>query len=576
MNLHTLIDSLISDTVQKSIPLFGPELVLSATIVVLLLARVLPLLDRIPPVVIAFVGAVTALITAVPQEGFASLGSIEPQEFFTGMLVYDGMTAYFRLFLMAFAVLFVILSQLTGIADRDDGQDYFSLVFGATIGMCIMVSANHLLTMFLGVEMASVPSYVLAGIVKGRRRSSEAALKYAVYGAGAAGVMLYGTSLLAGLLGTAHFPTMAQRLVDFDLPTRIADRDLTVMVLALAGLMVGVGLAFKLSAVPFHFWCPDVFEGASAEVGGFLSVASKAAALALLVRVAIGLSHEPPTSDKLGSPPADVAVIERAESSPSMLLVAAQQPVNQSSEAESDEAKEQETPLSPVRRFIVTLIAVVSVVTCTFGNLAAYGQRNIKRMLAYSTISHAGFMMMPVAAAVALIGMGKTAAASEAIAALMLYATIYLFMNLGAFAIIAFMRNSMQSEEIRDYSGLIGRSPLIAVAFTVILFSLVGLPPLAGFWPKLRVLQALFEANTPLLMFVMVVGAANTALSLVYYLRVAKTMCIDREADATRPVALDFFSTAFVLAMALPVVLYGLDPERIARWTQQAASGLFQ
>ena len=238
-------------------------------------------------------------------------------------------------------------------------------------------------------------------------------------------------------------------------------------------------------------------------------------------------------------------------------------------------ATDAETPLGPVRSFLITLIGVVSIVTCTFGNLAAYGQRNIKRMLAYSTIAHAGFMMMPVAAAVALIGLGKTAAASEAIAALMLYATIYLFMNLGAFAIIAFMRNSMQSEEIKDYSGLIGRSPLIAVAFTVILFSLVGLPPLAGFWPKLRVLQSLYEANSTLLMFVLVAAAANTALSLVYYLRLAKTMCIDREADGTRPVTLGFFQTAFVLAMALPVVLYGLDPERIARWTQQAADGLF-
>jgi NADH-quinone oxidoreductase subunit N len=573
VNLHTLIDSLISDTLQKSLPLFGPELVLCATIVVLLLARVLPLLDRIPPVVIAFIGALTALIAAVPHEGLASFGSIESQEIFTGMLVYDGMTAYFKLFLMAFAVLFVILSQLTGIADRDDGQDYFSLVFGATIGMCIMVSSNHLLTMFLGVEMASVPSYVLAGIVKGRRRSSEAALKYAVYGAGAAGVMLYGTSLLAGLLGSAHFPTMVRRLVEFDLPTRIADRELTVMVLALAGLMVGVGLAFKLSAVPFHFWCPDVFEGASAEVGGFLSVASKAAALALLVRVAIGMSYEPPTSDKLGSPPPDVAMIQPADVHAPILLVAQQNAAGDDSAAD---AATKEGPLDPVRSFIVTLIGVVSIVTCTFGNLAAYGQRNIKRMLAYSTIAHAGFMMMPVAAAVALVGMGKTAAASEAIAALMLYATIYLFMNLGAFAIIAFMRNSMQSEEIKDYSGLIGRSPLIAVAFTVILFSLVGLPPLAGFWPKLRVLQALYEANSTLLMFVLVAAAANTALSLVYYLRLAKTMCIDREADGTRPVTLGFFQTAFVLAMALPVVLYGLDPERIARWTQQAASGLFQ
>jgi NADH-quinone oxidoreductase subunit N len=344
------------------------------------------------------------------------------------------------------------------------------------------------------------------------------------------------------------------------------------MVLALAGLMVGVGLAFKLSAVPFHFWCPDVFEGASAEVGGFLSVASKAAALALLVRVAIGMTYEPPTSDKLGSPPPDVAAIQPADVHAPILLVAQQQAEGDESDAN---AAVKEGPLDPVRSFVVTLIGVVSIVTCTFGNLAAYGQRNIKRMLAYSTIAHAGFMMMPVAAAVALVGMGKTAAASEAIASLMLYATIYLFMNLGAFAIIAFMRNSMQSEEIKDYSGLIGRSPLVAVAFTVILFSLVGLPPLAGFWPKLRVLQSLYEANSALLMFVMVAAAANTALSLVYYLRLAKTMCIDREADGTRPVTLGFFQTAFVLAMALPVVLYGLDPERIARWTQQAADGLF-
>ena len=140
--------------------------------------------------------------------------------------------------------------------------------------------------------MASVPSYVLAGILKGRRRASEAALKYAVYGAGAAGVMLYGISLLAGLLGTAHLPTMAARLVEMDIPAMIASGEggSQLMVLALAALMIMVGLAFKLSAVPFHFWCPDVFEGAAAEVDAFLSVASKGAAMALLVRVALGVT----------------------------------------------------------------------------------------------------------------------------------------------------------------------------------------------------------------------------------------------------------------------------------------------
>ena len=196
------------------------------------------------------------------------------------MLVYDTFTVYFRTLLLLFAVLFVIFTQHLGHSRRDDAPDVYALVLGATLGMCMMASANHLLMVFLGVEMASVPSYALAGMLKGRRQSSEAALKYAVYGAGAAGVMLYGISLLAGVLGSCPLPTMAVRLAELLQPANLehgigAD---THMVLALGGLMVMVGLAFKLSAVPFHFWCPDVFEGASAEVNAFLSVASKAAA----------------------------------------------------------------------------------------------------------------------------------------------------------------------------------------------------------------------------------------------------------------------------------------------------------
>lgn len=571
MNLQTIVDSLITDTVQTSLPLFRPELVLCATIVVMLLATVLPLLDRIPPFALALVGAIAALVAAVPPGGLtpAAFGAIEPQELFTGMLVYDSVTAFVRVFLMAFAVMFVILSRLTGIADREDGQDYYSLVFGATVGMCLMASVNHLLSLFLAIEMASVPSYVLAGIVKGRQRSSEAALKYAVYGAGAAGVMLYGTSLLAGLLGTAHLPSMARALIDFDVPAKLAEGQLSVMVLALGGLMLGVGLAFKLSAVPFHFWCPDVFEGASAEVGGFLSVASKTAALALLIRVGIGLGHEPAAA------PADkpTATVEAAATAGDHLAAAGQAGVTLVAQ-EADAPAEAESPLAPVRRFFVILVAVVSVVTCTFGNLAAYGQKNIKRLLAYSTIAHAGFMMMPVAAAVALMDRDPRAA-SDAISAVLLYATVYLFMNLGAFAIVAFLRNSIHSEEIKDYAGLIRQSPSAAVAMTIILFSLVGLPPLAGFWPKLRVLQSLYEAGGPLLMFVFVVAAINTAISLVYYLRVAKTICMDPEPESSQPAELGFLPSAYIWAMALPIVVFGILPELIAPLAQQATTGFF-
>ena len=562
MNFHSLINNLLTN-LDTSVWLFKSELALCVTIVVMLLAKVLPLAQRVPSVVFALVGSVVALWLALPPDGMASWAELPRQELFTGMLVNDTLTAYMRVFLMSFAVLFIVMSWLTGIADREDGQDFFVLVLGAIVGMCVMSSANHLLTLFLGIEMASVPSYVLAGVVKGRRRSSEAALKYVVYGAGTAGVMLYGVSLLAGVLGSAHFPTMAHELAALDIPAMIASgaEGSKLMVLALGGLMLGVGLAFKLSAVPFHFWCPDVFEGASAEIGAFLSVASKAAALALLLRVGFGLTHIPeqPQPEVTVAPAAATMLV----SGPAVFKL-----------AQAENVKEQAGgPLSPVKNFFVTILAIVAMVTCTFGNLAAYGQTNIKRMFAYSTIAHAGYMMMAAAAAVALVA-NNTADAHSAVSALLFYIGIYLFMNLGAFAIIAFLRNAMHSEEIADYAGLIRSCPTVAVMMTIILASLFGLPPMAGFWPKLRILQALYEAGGTLLTVTFVVACVNTVISLVYYLRVVKTMCMDPEPDTRGPVSLGFLPVAYVLVVSLPVAILGVMPDWLARWADQAARHL--
>ncbi len=606
---------MIRDTLDTSLPLFRPELALCATIVLLLLVRVFRGGQRIPSFLLAIGGSVVALWLALPDSGLASGATTQPQEIFTGMLVYDSLTAYMRVFFLVFAVLFVVLSQLTGIADREDGQDYFVLVLGATLGMCIMASANHMLTVFLGIEMASVPSYVLAGIVKGRRRSSEAALKYAVYGAGAAGIMLYGISLLCGVLGTAHLPTMASELAALDIPAMIesGENQRTLMVLALGGLMMGVGIAFKLSAVPFHFWCPDVFEGASAEVDAFLSVASKGAALALLLRVGFGLglvsedaqtnvtsarsaavigAPAPTTAPTTASPPGSAIVPSPRSATATAdapttartamfntILTAAEKSVFKKNSfiqpvVQPEDTARTNAPLSPVRRFFVILVAIVSVITCSFGNLAAYGQTNIKRMFAYSTIAHAGYMMMAAAAAVALVGY-NIAQSQAAVSALLLYLAIYLFMNLGAFSIIAFLRNSMHSEEIKDYAGLIRSCPMTAVMLTAVLVSLIGLPPLAGFWPKLRVLQSLYQAGGPLMMFLLVVAALNTVISLVYYLRVAKTMCIDGPPDSRGPVSLGFLPSAYILIVTSPVLLLGVLPDQCARWADQAARQLF-
>ncbi len=527
VNIGTLLSGTLSDTLTVSLPLFRPELTLSATIVLLLLCRMLPLLRLLDSALVALGGAAFALwyawldMQALPVFAEAASTAGGRTEIFSGLLVFDSFTAYLRCILAGFLVLYIVFTKVSGIPDREDGADFYSLVLGATLGMCLMASANHLLMVFMAVEMASVPSYALAGILKGRRAASEAAIKYAVYGAGAAGIMLYGISLLAGMLGTCHLPSMAVELGRF---AQAGAPGGSVMVLCLGGLMLAVGLAFKLSAVPFHFWCPDVFEGAAAEVGAFLSVASKAAAVALLIRVAYGL----------GMPAGGAAAGE---------LVA---------------------DLAPVRHFAVAVIALMAAVTCTLGNLAAYGQTNMKRLLAYSTIAHAGYLMMGVAAAMALAG-PKPAAAATAVGAVAFYLGTYVFMNLAAFAIVAFLRNRLRSEEIAAYAGLVRTSPGIVVATAVVLVSLIGLPPLAGFVAKFLVFSSLVQAislgvDRQLMLLLLVVGGVNTVISLFYYLRVLKVMTFDpppedRVGEAFPLVSL---SGAVVTALAVPVLVLGI------------------
>jgi NADH-quinone oxidoreductase subunit N len=573
MIFQELVNSLTSDTLQTSLPLFRPELAISATIVVMLLVRVFRFGFRIDPFWLALIGTFIAFYCALPPGGVAAITAIaeeKRQEIFTGMLVYDSMTVFFRLFLLAFAFWFIILVRITGLADKQDGQDFYTLLLGSTLGMCLMASANHLMTVFLSVEMASVPSYVLAGIIKGRRRSSEASLKYAVYGAGAAGVMLYGISLLAGLVGSAHLPTIAAKLAAMDIPGQVGHGEGgTLMVLVLAGLMIAVGLAFKLSAVPFHFWCPDVFEGAAAEVDAFLSVASKGAALALLIRVAVGIGT-------VGGPAA-AAPDTASKLIPAHTVAFQQPPANAASaKATAPAAAKPADPaaLRPVRKFIVLLLSIMAAVTCTFGNLVAYGQTNIKRLLAYSTIAHAGYMIMAVAAAVHLAG-NNPDGAREAVAALLFYLVAYVFMNLGAFAIVAFLRNAMGTEEIADYAGLIRLAPVTSVAFTAILVSLIGIPPMIGFMGKFAIFSSLVTAGGFWMIGLLVVASINTAISLIYYLRVAKVICIDAPPAGRGPVSIGLVPAVYVLVVAVPVIVYGILPARILDLAKAATEQLF-
>ncbi len=474
----------------------APELILAFTVVWLLVMRLMPTFNRLHLSWVALVFTLIALAVSWVQW----TGQFyNPQQLahganaygmFSGLLVYDNLTIFIRLFLLVFAALLIWLSMLTGIPDREDSADFYCLLLGATLGMMLMASANHLLMVYIAVEMASLPSYALAGFLKGRRQSSEASLKYVVYGGGASGIMLYGISLLAGKFGTAYLPDVAAGFLEAvkQAPTMPLQFD---PILVLGTLFLFIGLAFKLAAVPFQFWCPDVFEGASAEVAAFLSVASKGAALALVARI-------------------------------SLVLVGLSNPEFQINFAN----------WLDVARYLGPALAVAAALTATFGNLAAYAQTNLKRLLAYSTIAHAGYMLM-----------GLAVLNKEGTTAVLYYLIAYLVMNLGAFAIVAFLRNQTGSEDLSAYSGLVQRSPLMTVLLSIFLLSLLGIPPLAGFAAKVQVFLALYhagqdyssygQAGLGTTMYVLlVIGGINTVLSAVYYLNVLKVMILDKPKEA--------------------------------------------
>ncbi|RCS47718.1 NADH-quinone oxidoreductase subunit N [Bremerella cremea] len=564
----TLVNHLTSDTLASLLG-FGAELVLCATIVVILLARMFRFSEKIDSVYLALIGTVAAIAILSPLAPWdisqsparmVAIGELPRVELFTGMLVQDGFAVVTKTTLLVFLLLFFLLVTLTKVHRQEDNTDFITLILGSTLGMFLMVSANHMLVVFLAIEMASVPSYALAAMRRGDPKGSEAALKYAVYGAGTAGVMLYGMSLLCGMLNSAHLPTMAIRL------SQMAGEGFTpaqTVILVMAALMLFAGLAFKLSAVPFHQWCPDVFEGATAEVGAFLSVASKAAALALLLRVALGLGA--------------------IESAPQPLIATGEVAANvvetnRTSEVAADSQAPTEA-MQPVRMFISLLIAAIAAVTCTFGNLAAFAQTNIKRLLAYSTIAHAGYMMMAVPPILILAPINPEVAGSCA-GYLALYVAIYLLMNLGAFAVVALVRDVTGSEEISDYAGMIKRSMPIAICFTILLVSLVGLPPLAGFIGKFAVFGGLAHAylltGETYLVALLVVGCLNTVISLFYYLRVVKIMTIDPVHSEAAPMqeSPGVLQLGYLWGLTVPVLGLIAGWDFLNVWLQAAVRGL--
>ena len=418
-----------------------------------------------------------------------------PQLLWGNMLRYDGLGMAFKLlFIFGAAITALFAMEVEGLGNRGE---FYILMIVSTIGMCLMASAADLIMLYLAIETTSIPMYILAGFFKRNEKSTEAGFKYFLFGAMTSALMLYGFSLLYGFSGTTSFSELADTIQGGGLEPSILYGGL---------LLILIGFSFKISAVPFHFWAPDVYEGAPTPVAGFLSTASKAAGFAVLLRV---LTLVFPTI--------------------------------------SDNWQ--------------LIVAVLATLTMTVGNFIALTQKNIKRLLAYSSIAHAGYVLVGVSTNSDLGASG-----------VILYLIAYLITNLTAFGIVLTFWKKTGSDEIQDYAGLSRRSPTLALVMLVAFLSLAGMPPFGGFIAKVMVFAAAVKANMVWLAFV---GVLNSIIGLYYYLIVLKVVYLyrsdndDVQVPLTRP-----YKIAFTV-LTLGILFVGIFFGPWFNWSTTAASALF-
>jgi NADH-quinone oxidoreductase subunit N len=483
----------------RSLTLFEPELALVAGLVLVVLVDASGAAWRN-----AVARAVTLLSLAAALGLAFTLGaSGASAAVFSGMLVVDPLGAAFKVILVAAALLLVLAftfrnsRELHGLGHGE----FFALVLALTLSNLLLAAANDLVMLYLALEMVSITSYVMAAYLKGDRMSNEASLKYVLFGAASTGGMLYGLSLLYGLTGTTSLPKIHAFLAG-GIP------DANRFAVTAIALLLLLGFGFKIAAVPFHFWCPDVYQGAATPVTAFLSVAPKAAGFGIVLRFFYGSLSVPGTGawDLSGT-------IEWPQ-----------------------------------------LLMLVSVLTMTVGNVAALTQNNMKRLLAYSSIAHAGYILM-----------GVVALSRNGARGLIVYLLAYVFMNLGAFLVVTLVHLHDGTFDLRDYPGLYRRAPLLTVAMGFFLLSLVGIPPFVGFLGKLYVFAAVIEAGYG---WYAVVGAVNAAIAAYYYFRILKVMVIDAGNEDKPAIQLAFADRAWLVVFALANLVPLLFWSRIEAWTR--------
>ena len=489
----------MTEQILHDLQYFLPELMLTGTFLV---AIVMDLIFRRSAIVVSSVVALGLLLTGalvIAQSGVHV-------SIFSNMVAVDPFACFFKL-LVLLAVLFIVVFSLGSAELNVPGRklgEYYSLLVALTLGMVLMAGASNLLMMYLALELSSLSSYVLSGYTKEAPDSSEASLKYVIYGALSSGLMIYGISILYGLTGSLDL---------YSVNSALGKGDVNQFALLIAGVLTLAGFGYKISAVPFHFWAPDVYEGAPITITALLSVASKAAGFAMMIRFF------------------KVTFIDT-----SVIALPA-------------------GAWATLRGFEwYHIIAAMSVLTMTVGNLIAIWQNNLKRLLAYSSIAHAGYMLM-----------GLVVLNNEGVAAVLIYFIVYLFMNLGAFYVVMLVANKIGSEDIEEYRGLGARAPVVSVALAIFLISLTGLPPTAGFIGKLYLFAALLNSGW---IWLALVGAINSVISLYYYVRIFRNMFLYSSAAPDEPLSFSRLETAIVLVLAVPTILLGLYFTPIVEFAQ--------
>jgi len=467
-----------------------PELILLATAILLLMVGVFRKGDDDgPATTFALVGMVLALVAVVFAPGEAGTT-------FEGLFVSDAFTRFMKGLVLVGALLTLVMARSYRVRERMNQFEYPGLITFATLGMLMMVSANDLMSLYVGIELHSLPLYVIAAFKRDTRRSTEAGLKYFILGALSSGMLLYGCSLVYGFAGSTSFDVLAETLGHGGASIGV-----------IVGLVfVAAGLAFKISAVPFHMWTPDVYEGAPTAITAFFAAAPKVAAMALFLRVLID-----PFGGMVGE-----------------------------------------------WRQIVVFIAIASML---LGAFAAIYQTNIKRLMAYSSIGNIGYALV-----------GLAAGTEQGVQSVIVYMAIYLIMTIGTFGCIMAMRAKGQMlENISDLAGLGRSQPMVAAALGILMFSMAGIPPLAGFFGKLYVFLAAIEAG---LYTLAIIGVLTSVVGAFYYLRIVKLMYFDEAGEPfDRPIESEV--SMVIAGTSLLILLFFVYPVPLLTGAANAAAALF-